>query len=81
MDAATGRKAHLPLVGFEADTPARRRALRISNTLNVVLGRWLGRPVRIGYHPGDLDLLLEEDARRIARRPWRILEVEDVFDG
>lgn len=80
VDATSGRKALLPLVGFEADTPARRRALRASNALNVGLGRWLGRPVRIGYHPTDLELLLQEDARQIARRPWRCLEVEAVFE-
>lgn len=80
VDAASGRKVRLPLVGFEADTPARRRALRVSNALNLTLGRWLGRPVRIGYHPTDLELLLEEDARRIARRRWRVMEVEAVFD-
>jgi len=79
VDAASGRTALLPLVGFEADTPARSRALRASNAVNVGLARALGWPVRIGYHPTDLELLLEEDARRIARRPWRCLEVEEVF--
>ena len=79
VDGATGRKVHLPLVGYEADTRGRRRALRMSNALNRVLGRWTGRPVRIGYHPSDLQLLLAEDARRIAARPWKSLEVEDVF--
>lgn len=79
VDAATGRKVHLPLVGFEADTRARRRALRMSNALNLALGRWTERPIRIGYHPTDLELLLAEDARRIAARPWECLEVEDVF--
>ncbi|MFW6199408.1 MAG: DUF2334 domain-containing protein [Gemmatimonadota bacterium] len=79
VDGATGRKVRLPLVGFEADTRTRRRALRVSNALNLSIGRWTGRPVRIGYHPTDLELLLGEDARRIARRPWRCVEVEDVF--
>ena len=71
MEAATGRLRRLPLVGFEADTAARRRTLRVTNRLALAWGRASGRPVRISLHPDDMELLLAEDVERILARPWR----------
>jgi len=71
VEAATGRLRRLPLVGFEADTAARRRALRLTNGLALAWGRASGRPVRISLHPDDLQLLLAEEVEGILARPWR----------
>ena len=71
VDAATGRRTFLPLVGFEADTRFRRVALRVVNAVGVGAGRILGRPVRVSIHPRDLELLLAEDLRALLGRPWR----------
>lgn len=79
-DSDTGRRLRLPLVGFEADTRVRRWALRPINAANLALGRLLGRTVRIGFHPRDLELLLARSARAVLRRPWTCLRVADLFE-
>jgi hypothetical protein len=69
-DVRAARFRRLPLVGFEADTRLRARALRSSNRANIALARALGRPLRVAVHPHDRSLLLSADlAALIASRP------------
>ena len=63
-DVRARRHRRLPLIGFEADTPARQIALRISNRANQALAAASGRPLRVAVHPHDLDLLLRADLSR-----------------
>lgn len=49
----------LPMIGYEADTKLRKYGVKIWNSANRFLGRW--RPIRMGIHPHDLDLMLAED--------------------
>jgi hypothetical protein len=79
MDATRGHLRLLPLVGYEADNPARRRGLRISNALNRRAARLLGRPVRMAIHPYDLELLLARDFRRDLEHPFRARVAGDVL--
>ena len=58
IDAASGRLEALPLVGFEADTPARAAALGAWNRSQMLLARGSGRPLRVGIHPQDFRLRL-----------------------
>jgi predicted deacetylase len=63
QDTATGRFRRLPVIGFEADTPARAALLRLINLVQLRLARWLGRPVRLAVHPYDAELYLARDLR------------------
>jgi hypothetical protein len=67
----TGRYAHRPLIGFEADTPARAFALRLWNTAQVLAARKFRWPLRISLHPNDLHLLLAPSLKQIFNRDWR----------
>lgn len=70
----SGTRRVLPLVGFEADTPARAAALRTLNAVNLAVARASGRAVRIALHPDDLDLRLRDRVREILAHPWRWVE-------
>jgi predicted deacetylase len=67
-DSATDRYTRLPLVGFEARSAWRAPPLRLWNSLNLSAARALA-PVRIGIHPGDLDLPLARDLMALLDRP------------
>jgi len=61
-DAANGQLLPLPMLGYEADTPARALAIRLWNRVNrrrAATRGWL----RIAIHPDDLDLRLAADLR------------------
>lgn len=62
-DARADQMQRVPLLGFEADTPARRRALRASNAINLAMARRTGR-ARLAIHPADGELLLAADLDR-----------------
>jgi hypothetical protein len=66
-------------VGFEADTPFRKYALKVSNRFNLVWASLSGSPLRISIHPGDPDLLLQVDLRRLVTRPWDFLGEEELM--
>ena len=66
-DATRGRTRLLPLIGFEADTRFRALSLRLLNTINIMLAKLSGRPLRIGIHPNDDHLLLTQDLERWIR--------------
>ena len=78
MDGPTGRVRWLPLAGFEADTAFRALSLRVWNGLNRFIARRIQRPLRISIHPGDLDLLLKMDAKRMLEAPWRYVGEEEA---
>lgn len=63
----------LPLLGFEADTPWRAGFLRFWNARQQRLGERRHRPLRIGIHPRDTELLLGDELERVFSRSWRPL--------
>jgi len=67
-DGKTDRFHSLPMAGFEADTRARATFVRPFNAVNRALGRWSGRPLRLGVHPHDFELELADDLRHWLRR-------------
>jgi hypothetical protein len=70
IDAATGRRTTVPLVGFEAPTALTSLALRTSNSLNLLLARaWRGS-IRVALHPRDLELRLRDRVRGLIAQPW-----------
>lgn len=81
IDAGSGRRRWLPLVGFEADTRLRQVSLRVLNGLNARLARGWGRPLRISLHPPDLDYLLRADLQALVREPWRWVREEEAAGG
>ena len=80
LDAGTGRLHPTPLMGYEADTAFRRRALRVTNFLARRAAGASRRPLRIGLHPRDLDLLLAEDLLGDLGDPrWRFLTTAEAM--
>ncbi|MDZ7640492.1 MAG: polysaccharide deacetylase family protein [Desulfurivibrio sp.] len=63
-DIEAGTFTHLPLLGFEADTLARKIGLTIFNAINLALAGITRRPVRVAIHPHDLDLKLNKSLRK-----------------
>lgn len=70
IDAATGVRQNVPLVGFEASGAVSAFGVRLSNSFNLALGRALDRPVRVCLHPSDLDLRLRASVFGMLRRRW-----------
>ena len=63
----------LPLLGFEADTPWRARFLRFWNARQQRSAERRHRPLRIGIHPRDAELLLGAELERVLCRCWKPL--------
>ena len=74
---AEGGRTLLPLLGYEADTPWRAAALRVSNTLARQASRW--RPLRVAIHPDDARLHLANDLERDLARTRRALVYRDLL--
>lgn len=64
-DARADTFHRLPLAGFEADSQARARPLRMWNAANLALARATRRPLRIAIHPADPKLPLADDLRQL----------------
>lgn len=80
LDSATGRLYPTPLVGYEADTPFRRRALRLTNALARRAAVASRRPLRIGLHPRDLEHLLADDLLGDLSDPrWRFVTTAEAM--
>jgi predicted deacetylase len=77
----TGRIRWLPLAGFEADTTFRQLSLKLWNGLNAGVARGIRGPLRISIHPGDLDLLLQKDVKRMLEDPWRFVDEAEAAGG
>lgn len=69
-DLERARFHRTPLIGFEADTWWRERALGVFNATQIASARRSGRPLRLGLHPFDLELRRADEARA------RVQEVE-----
>ncbi len=63
----SGRFFPSAMVGFEADTLLRSIVVRSWNALNLLLAGQ-HRPVRLGIHPGDMELRLAGSLRRLLRQ-------------
>lgn len=61
VDARAQRLDRLPMVGFEADTAWRSRAVRAWNAANLAYARRRGVPLRVAIHPHDFRLRLAAD--------------------
>ena len=72
------RFTRLPLVGFEADTRFRARALRGLNGMNRLVARAAGRPIRIAIHPHDFELLLADDLAQLVRGAHRVVSLASL---
>ena len=79
IDARTGKARWLPLVGFEADTTFRKVGVRFWNTLNTAVANGMRDPLRISIHPGDLDLFLGDDLKKMVQNPWRFIRESEVM--
>ncbi|MHA7833165.1 MAG: polysaccharide deacetylase family protein [Algiphilus sp.] len=71
IDTASGRLEVQPLIGFEADTAWRARALSAWNHSQMALARRSGRTLRIGIHPYDPELALAGTLERLLADPPR----------
>lgn len=81
IDAGTGRRIRVPLVGFEAANRRVAWELGASNRLNLALARMLDRPVRVCLHPADLELRLAKSLVAVLERPWSwVEEAGSLFD-
>lgn len=65
---SNGRFHRLPMVGFEADTWLREKTCKVWNRLNLNRADGTGA-LRIGIHPGDLDLRLRNDLKNVLGIP------------
>lgn len=69
---------HVPLVGFEADTPVRKRVLSLLNSVNLAAARSTGRPVRVAIHPRDLSLELSQRLRHLLESPLTPVTINSI---
>lgn len=67
LDLSTGRFQRSALIGFEAASLWQVPVLKMSNTANRILARFL--PLRIALHPDDHHLPLAKDLKRILSSP------------
>ena len=74
-DRALGTFTRLPLLGFEADTALRARAVRASNRLNLALARRAG-VARLALHPHDFELRLAGDLERVLEAGHRAVDLD-----
>lgn len=79
LEAGTGRHLPTPLMGFETDTRFRSVAVGLSNRINAAWARRSGRPLRIGLHPNDLELLRADELRRRVHEPTEWLTTAEAI--
>ena len=77
LDTRSGQLDPLPLVGFEADTRLRATFLRAWNSIQAGKARRQRRPLRIGIHPQDGELLLADDLMGFIRGGWISRRMDD----
>jgi predicted deacetylase len=80
-DSHAGVFHRLPMIGFEADTVLRVFLLNLTNAVNKTVVRALGRPLRVGLHPNDLELRMEYAVERFFQRPIEARSYEDYWGG
>lgn len=69
IDVASGKLEAQPLIGFEADTGLRARALDAWNRGQIALARRSGRTLRVGIHPHDPELAMASQLQAILAQP------------
>jgi predicted deacetylase len=69
LDTQTGALHKLPMTGYEVDTPLRKHFVRNWNARHLRKAAATGKPVRIGLHPNDFDLLLSQDLLTTLQSP------------
>lgn len=69
IEAASGRRHPVPMVGFEVDTVWRVGPVRVWNALNAGHARFWRTPLRVAIHPFDLSYRLADDLRRLIAGP------------
>lgn len=72
ITVASGRIHRLPLLGFEADTPARALMLRAWNRSQLQLAQCGNRLLRVGLHPDDDTLYLADTLAAQLRAPMQV---------
>lgn len=77
LDAASGSFRRTAMVGFEADTAFRAVCCRAWNAANLAAAGER-RPLRVAIHPGDFELRLAADLRRLLDEGGRALTYGDV---
>lgn len=71
----------LPLTGYEADTAWRELTLRVWNNFNEWRARRSQQPMRIGIHPYDAELRLQEQMQTQIRACTRFIDYSELFAG
>ncbi|MBK5939991.1 DUF2334 domain-containing protein [Halochromatium roseum] len=79
IDSAAERAHPLPLTGYEADSALRAPVLRLWNRWNWRSAQRQGLPIRIGIHPGDLELRLADDLKRDLSRSIRPVDYDSLL--
>jgi predicted deacetylase len=72
------RSQHLPLLGFEADTPLRAMILRQWNGIQRQRAVRAKKPLRISIHPADHRLLLQKELDATLGQNWHCLRYGDL---
>lgn len=80
VDVESHTTHRCPLIGFEADTRFRHTALTLFNAASIAWARARRLPLRIGFHPEDLDLRLADAALASVRRRWRFLDTAEAME-
>lgn len=78
-DSEMNQTITLPLIGYEVDTLFRLAMVRASNQLNQIINQASGRPLRIGLHPDDFELLMGTESKRIFRKQFMYLSYDELF--
>ncbi|MEA3638850.1 MAG: polysaccharide deacetylase family protein [Lamprobacter sp.] len=79
IDSAAERTQPLPLTGYEADNALRAPVLRLWNRWNWHQARSRNLPIRIGIHPGDLELRLADDLKRDLSGSMRPIDYDSLL--
>lgn len=79
IEADSGRKRFLPLVGFEADTLWRAVFLRVWNKCNELVARFTHTALRIAIHPYDCELHLARDIPKLLQRVDSFITYQELL--
>jgi len=80
LDSDRGHYQRLPLSGYEADTALRAVSLGIWNRYNAWSARSRGKPLRIGIHPFDAELRLQQQMREQIGACEHFISYPALFD-
>lgn len=69
---------HVPLTGFEADTPFRAKFLNYWNAKQIAKAEKTDIPLRISLHPDDLELRLRSQIQRLFEQPFEYVDEDFI---